>query len=76
MKAQEVLRLSFERVAGHFANLEQIQMLVGKISGEEGSIEDIIQKIEGMIHDAEVTLKTDLRILVNEIRHQIRKSSG
>jgi hypothetical protein len=76
MKAQEVLHLSFEHVAGHFANLEQVQMIVGEILGGKGSIEDIIQKIEGMMHDAEVTLKTDLRILVNEIRHQIRKSSG
>lgn len=76
MKAEEVLRLSFERVAGHFANLEKMQMIVEEISGEKGSIEDMIEKIEDMMQDVETTLKTDLRILANEIRHQTRKSSG
>lgn len=76
MKAEETLHSSFQCVAGHFANLQEVQRIVDRISAEKGSIEDIIQKIEGMMQDVEVTLKTDLRILLNEIRHQIRKSSG
>ena len=76
MKTEDILRLSFESVAGHFANLQEVQKIMESISGEKGSIEDIIQKIEERMQDVEVTLKTDLRILVNEIRHQVRKSSG
>ncbi|NHI83358.1 MAG: hypothetical protein EAX81_03550 [Candidatus Thorarchaeota archaeon] len=76
MKTEDILRSSFKCVAGHFANLEQIRRIIERISGENGSIDDMIRKLEEMMQDVDVTLKTDLRILLNEIRHQIRKSSG
>jgi hypothetical protein len=76
MNSVEVLRQSFEQVAGHLANLELIRTIVAETTEEGGSIEDIIQMLEDKMNDSEVTLRTDLRILVNEIRHMARKSSG
>ena len=76
MNSIEVLRQSFEQVAGHLANLELVQSIVAETTKKGGSIEDIIQMLENKMNDSEVTLRTDLRILVNEIRHMARKSSG
>ncbi|MFX1369462.1 MAG: hypothetical protein ACFFAY_12760 [Promethearchaeota archaeon] len=76
MSSIEVLRLSFEQVAGHLANLEVVRLIVAEITEKGWSIEDIIQMLEDKMNDSEVTLRTDIRILVNEIRHMTRKSNG
>ena len=76
MNSIEVLRQSFEQVAGHLANLELVRSVIDEVSEKDESIEDIIQMLEGKMNDSEATLRTDLRILVNEIRHMARKSNG
>ena len=76
MNAGEILRRSFERVAGHLANLELVQSIIQEIEEEGGSIEDIIQMLEVRMGDSEVTVRTDLRILLNEIQRMARKSKG
>ncbi len=76
MSSIEVLRQSFEQVAGHLANLELVRSIVAEITEKGGSIENIIQMLEDRMNDSEATLRTDIRILVNEIRHTARKSNG
>ncbi len=76
MSSIEVLRQSFEQVAGHLANLELVRLILAEITEKSESIEDIIQMLEDKMNDSEITLRTDIRILVNEIRHMARKSNG
>lgn len=70
-----VLQLSFENVAGHISNLEEVRSLVDEISSEASSLEEAISFLERRMEDAEVTLITDIRILVNEIHHRAREKS-
>ena len=77
MTSDEMLHLAFERIAGHLANLDSIRSLVQEITGQSHSIDETIQTLEGKMEEAEVTRRTDLRILINEIRHVMRgKFSG
>jgi hypothetical protein len=77
MSSDEILLLAFENIAGHLANLDSIRSLVQEITGHGHTIDETTQMLEGKMEEAEVTLRTDLRILINEIRHVIRgKFSG
>ncbi|UCH03572.1 MAG: hypothetical protein JSW05_08195 [Candidatus Thorarchaeota archaeon] len=77
MSSDEILLLAFENVAGHLANLDSIRSLVQKLTGHGHTTDKVIQMLEGKMEEAEVTLRTDLRILINEIRHVTRgKFSG
>jgi hypothetical protein len=77
MSSDEILHLAFENIAGHLANLDSIRSLVEELAGHGHSIDEAIQTLERRVEDAEVTLRTDLRILINEIRHVMRgKFSG
>ncbi|MFX1415869.1 MAG: hypothetical protein ACFFC0_03605 [Promethearchaeota archaeon] len=77
MSSDEILHLAFENIAGHLANLDSIRSLVQELAGHGHSIDEAIQTLVGMMEEAEVTLRTDLRILINEIRHLMRgKFSG
>jgi hypothetical protein len=77
MSSDEILHLAFENIAGHLANLDSIRSLVEELPGHGHSIDEAIQTLERRVEDAEVTLRTDLRILINEIRHVMRgKFSG
>ena len=77
MSSDELLLHAFENSAGHLANLEIIRTMVEGLTGHSLSIDDIIQDLEREMEEAEVTVRTDLRILINEIRHLMRrKTSG
>lgn len=64
-----ILRIVFERVAPHISNLDDIKALVDEIEKKTDSMDSIIQELELRLEDAEVTLRTDIRILINECRH-------
>ncbi|MFX1264899.1 MAG: hypothetical protein ACFFCK_09670 [Promethearchaeota archaeon] len=77
MSSDEILLLSFENIAGHLANLGSMRSLVKELTGHGHTIDEAVQVLEGKMEEAEVTLRTDLRILINEIRHVMRgKFSG
>ncbi len=77
MSSDEILLLAFESIAGHLANLDSIRSIVQELTGHGHTNDEAIQMLEGKMEEAEVTLRTDLRILINEIRHVIRgKFSG
>ncbi len=64
-----VLRTAFEKVAPHISNLDEIKALVDEIERKADSQDSIISELEKRLENAEVTLRTDIRILINECRH-------
>jgi hypothetical protein len=64
-----LLRIAFERVAPHISNLEAIKELVDEIEKKADSLDAIIQELESRLDEAEITFRTDIRILINECRH-------
>ena len=64
-----LLRTAFEKVAPHISNLEKMKILVNEIEKVTGSLDSIIRELESRLDDAEVTFRTDIRILINECRH-------
>ncbi|MHA2378601.1 MAG: hypothetical protein ACXADO_01285 [Candidatus Thorarchaeota archaeon] len=77
MSSDEILLLAFENIAGHLANLDSLRSIVHELTGHGYTIDGSIHMLEGKMEEAEVTLRTDLRILINEIRHLMRgKFSG
>jgi len=76
MTSKSILQLAFEKVAPHISNLDAIRTLILDISGQGKTTLEIVQLLEGRLETAEVTLRTDLRILLNEIRHIMTRKSG
>ncbi len=64
-----LLRTAFEKVAPHISNLEEMRLLVDEIEKKTDSLELILDELESRLEDAEVTFRTDIRILINECRH-------
>lgn len=64
-----ILRIVFEKVAPHISNLDEIKALVDEIEKKADSLDFIIHELEGRMEEAEVTFRTDIRILINECRH-------
>lgn len=71
------LKLAFQNVAPHIVNLELLQSIIQETANAAESIEDVIGILEGRMEGQEVTAKTDIRILINEVMHLMkRKSTG
>lgn len=64
-----ILRAAFERVAPHISNLEAVKSLVDEIEQKTDSFESVLSELESRLVDAEITFRTDIRILINECRH-------
>jgi len=64
-----MLRELFENVAPYISNLWEIKKFVEE--NEDKSTEEIIEEIERRIDGSEGTLKTDYRILLNELEKTI-----
>lgn len=67
--ANSILHNAFENVAPHISNLDEIRTLIDEVEKKADSLEMILRELESKLDDAEVTLKTDIRILINECRH-------
>ncbi len=64
-----ILQIALERVSPHISNLDEIKALVDEIDKKADSLDSIIHKLEEKMEEAEVTFRTDIRILINECRH-------
>ena len=64
-----IIRIAFEKVAPHIANLDMMKTLVDEIEKKTDSLDSILVELESRMEDAEVTFRTDIRILINECRH-------
>ena len=76
MSSDDLFLRAFENSAGHMANLDAVRSLVEGLTGHGHSLEEIIQILEREMDEAEVTLRTDLRILINETRHLARRKTS
>lgn len=71
-----VIRTAFDNIASHISNLETVKTIVDDLESENLSFDAVIEILQKKIEDAEVTLRTDIRILINECHHlESRKSS-
>ena len=64
-----ILRTVFEKVAPHISNLDAMKILVDEIEKKTDSLESVLSELESRLEGAEVTFRTDIRILINECRH-------
>ena len=71
-----VIRTAFDNIASHISNLETVKTIVDDLESEDLSFDAIIEILQKKIEDAEVTLRTDIRILINECRHLERRKSN
>lgn len=76
MTSQSELRKAFENVAGHLANLELIQSLVEEALAENFTLDRSIHFLRERTQENDVTVQTDIRILINEIEHLRREKSS
>jgi hypothetical protein len=68
-----ILKTAFENVASHISNLDSIREMIDELENQNEPSDRIISILEKRSEDAEVTLRTDIRILINECRHLMRK---
>ena len=76
MSSDDLFLRAFENSAGHMANLDAVRSIVERLTGHSHSLDDIIQLLEREMEGAEVTLQTDLRILINETQHLVRRKTS
>ncbi len=76
MNLESFIQLAFGNIASHIANLETLRVLIQELGTETESIEQFIQAILSKMETAEVTLRTDIRILVNEVRRLVMKKES
>ena len=75
MTSESILQLAFENVAAHISNLDTMQDVLLKINEQDVTIEEVIKLLEDRLDSSEVTFRTDIRILLNEIKHIISRKS-
>ena len=66
---QEIICSAFDNVAAHISNLAALQMAVDEFVTECVSIDSVVRDLESRMDGVEITLRTDMRILINEIQH-------
>ncbi len=66
---KEIIRSAFDNVAVHIFNLSALQMAVDEFVTECISIDSVVRDLEPRMDKVEITLRTDMRILINEIQH-------
>jgi hypothetical protein len=71
-----ILKTAFDNTAAHISNIESIRKLIEELEDQNNHIDNIIIILEKKSEDAEVTLRTDIRILINECRHLTRKMTN
>ncbi|TFF86389.1 hypothetical protein EU519_01410 [Candidatus Thorarchaeota archaeon] len=64
-----IIQTAFGRAAPHVSNLQKLKEIVQTVAADCESPEDIITDLQALMTHEEVTVRTDIRILINEIRH-------
>ena len=73
---QEMVRSAFDNAAAYISNLAALRIAVDEFVIECVSIDGFVRDLEARMDEMEITLRTDMRILINEIQHlKERKSS-
>jgi hypothetical protein len=72
MNFQANLHNAFENVAPHITNLDAISSLIQQLSKEGSSLRASMILLEEKKNNVDITLRTDIQILINEINHILR----
>lgn len=73
MASVSLVNSAFENIAAHITNLSMLRDIMEDILSNCNNIEEITLRLEERKEYAEVTLRTDIQILVNEILALLRK---
>jgi hypothetical protein len=73
-----LLRECFERCAPHIYNLDEMRSLVESVAEKHCAFPETVAYLQERMQEAETTLRTDIRILLNELKHanSIRKTKA
>ncbi|MCF2135647.1 MAG: hypothetical protein K9W43_00215 [Candidatus Thorarchaeota archaeon] len=69
----ESIWASFERAAAHFSNIGEMEQITKQTILQAQSIKELIKMLQERSQTSRITLQTDIRILINEIEHDLRK---
>ena len=73
---KEIIRSAFDNVAAHISNIAALQIAVDELMNECVSIDSVMHDLESKMDGVEITLRTDMRILINEIQHLKERNSS
>ena len=66
---KELLRQSFENVGAYINHLDEIRDIIRRVETTADSTSRVLELLESELLNAEITLRTDIRILINEFKH-------
>jgi len=66
---KELLRQSFENVGAYINHLDEIRDIIRRVETTTDSTSRVLELLESELLNAEITLRTDIRILINEFKH-------
>ncbi len=72
MDDTEIIWRSFENCVPHLANLDEVREIVSSLLHRFKTIDEVVFQLQDMLETLELTLRTDIRILINEIFHNMR----
>lgn len=64
-----LLRECFEACAPHIFNLDEMRNMVESVAEKDCTLPEAIALLEERMQEADATLTTDIRILLNELQH-------
>lgn len=70
------LRNAFENVAPYITNLDTIALIIQQLISDVDSLRACLIILEKSLGDTDVTLRTDIQILINEILHVLQLEEG
>ncbi len=73
MALVSLVQSAFKNIAAHITNLSQVRDIIDDVLSSCSDIDNALQRLEVKRDDAEITLRTDIQILINEILSLRRK---
>ena len=67
--SKELLRQSFENIGAYINHLDEIRDIIRRVETTADSTSRVLELLESELLNAEITLRTDIRILINEFKH-------
>jgi hypothetical protein len=67
--SHSIIRVAFQRVAPHASNIQRLREITEVIAGNSEAPEEIVARLRSIMVHEDITVRTDIRILINEIRH-------
>jgi hypothetical protein len=71
IKPDKILQLAYENVVFHVSNIERVQIILDKLKCDSLSIDECLSELSKISKDGDITFRTDIKILLNEIRHLV-----